>query len=299
MKTTIVTLHQRTGVQDVQHKKMPRFTYNDKEHEYLFDKGSGNAEMTGVTTVLNIVGDSNGLCQYNANYAAAKAFELGTPDGFVEALNAGIKRYGKLTSDLARELDKTFPSWKEARTAANKNTRAAAKRGTDNHLLCELWEKGQEVEMTPEVLEYKKWYEQNVAKTYFVERPLFSREWFVAGTPDGGFLLKNGQNLINDKKFKDSIFDNKPHWQMAAYRKMIEEMRGDTETEIVINWADGTQETYRSPQEYLKSFGDVQWDGSVVLPINKHGVEPLYRYAFEEDKKSFEAALWNYKHLKN
>src|SRR3990167_204319 len=263
------------------------FFFREKDHTYALN----GSEMTGVTSVLDSVGSPGGLMQYAANFAASKALETPLPEGFVEARDALIKEYGKLSSDVARALDKNFPEWKEARTAHAKNTKKRGTEGTDSHLLAEKWENREEVPSTPELEQYIKWYKQNVAWTYFTERPLFSREWFIGGTPDGGFRTKDGKNLIDDKKFKDSIFDNKPHWQMAVYRKMIEEMRADTTTPIRIEWENGTIEEYKNPQEYLNTFSFVQWDGSVVLAINKEKCEPLYRFAYEEDLDSFESAL--------
>lgn len=270
------------------------FLYNDVKHEYWHF----NKEMTGVTSVLDVAGGAGGLPQYAANHATASALLKPTPVGFKEKLDELVEKYGKLSTDVARELDKHFPEWKESRTAHARNTKKAADRGTDNHALCEDFEKGVPVLHTKATEQYVSWYKDNVEKTYFTERPLFSREWFVGGTPDGGFQLKDGKNLINDKKFKSGMFDNKPHWQMAAYRKMIEEMANDTTTPVKIVWKGSTEE-YPSPREYLKSFAEVKWDGSVVLTISEQGVDTAFRYAYEEDRKSFESALWIYRHIKN
>lgn len=270
------------------------FVYRDKEHEYWLDK----REMTGVTSILSKVGDSGGLMQYAANFAAAKGITTKAPKGFSKALKELVTQYGKLSSEVARELDKKFPVFKEARLAHMKNTKEKADRGTDNHALCEDWESGKKIEFTPAVTKYANWYKENVGKTWFVERPLFSKEWFVGGTPDGCFQTKEGKNFINDKKFKDSIYDNKPFWQMAAYRKMMEEMKSDWTTPIRLEWADGTVEEYKNPVEYLVHIVPLLFDGSVVIQITDTEVKPIFRFAFDEDLRSFESALWIYKHIK-
>lgn len=269
------------------------FVYVDKKHEYWLNQ----KEMTGVTSILNGVGSPNGLMQYAANFAALKGLSTKTPKGFAKTVKELVKKNGKLSSEVAREIDKLFPTFKEARLAHSQNTKEKAEMGTDNHALCENWEKGEKIELTPAVKAYQEWYKANVEKTWFVERPLFSKEWFMGGTPDGCFLTKDGKNLINDKKFKDSIYDNKPHWQMAAYRKMIEEMKSDWSTPVRIEWADGTVEEYQSPVHYLVNIVPPTFDGSVVLQITENGCNPLYRFAYEEDLQSFESALWIYRHL--
>ena len=184
----------------------------------------------------------------------------------------------------------------------------AADTGKNAHLLCEEFERGKldvfkfDEAVVQRAKPYLDWYDENVEKTYFVEKPVFSRTLFAGGTPDGGFLMKDGRNLINDKKFKNSIFDPKPHWQMAAYRMMLEEMAQDTTTPVRLELDSGVEE-YKNPQEYLGSIGGLKWDGSVILllpPTEKEKepeIKPIYRYAYEEDKNSFMAAVTIYRAL--
>lgn len=281
--------------------RMPNFTFNEKKHEYTLD----GVEMTGVTSVLGVVGDTGGLQQWYANLAAADAFLNGPIPGFKEKMEELVAKdpLKKLSTPVAKELDALFPVWKTARTKANKTAHQAAKIGTEAHKLCEEYELGsREMSGTEEAIRrataYTKWFEQNIEKTLFVEKPLFSKEHFIGGTPDGGFLTKDGKYLINDKKFKGSLFDNKPFWQQAEYRKMLEEMSQDTETHIRLEWESGEVEEYANPQEYLKSLGAVTWDGCVAILVKEDGtVEPHYRYAHEEDLKVFESALYIYRKL--
>ncbi len=282
------------------------FIYQEKNgnHTYhLEDK-----RMTGVTTVLGCVGDKDNLMQWYANIATAAAFRVGVPDEFVLALDALIEkdRNKKLSTDVARRLDRAFPQWEKARCAPKRFSEQAAKVGQQAHELCELFERGL-IDPPPPTYEeqaitraqaYVKWYGENIRSTLFVEKPLFSRKLFIGGTPDGGFLTNDGKFLINDKKFKGSIFSPHPFWQMAAYRLMIEEMASDGSTPMRLEYADGSVEEFASPKEYLASLGTVKWDGSVVILVDETPeVRPLYRYAYEQDSQRFREAVNIYRDL--
>lgn len=274
----------------------PGFLYREfrSKHDYHL---YGN-EMTGVTSVLKSAGDSSNLMQWYANLAAAAAFGIGTPAGWHEAYEQVIQKYGKLNREAAYELDALFPQFKEARTASLRVRDRAADVGKAAHKACEEFELGRrdfshlDENVRKRFEPYPKWYTENVERTLFVERPVFSKSMFVGGTPDGGFVTKDGKNLINDKKFKEGIGSPHPHWQMACYRAMIEEMAQDTETPVRLELADGTIEEYTNPQEYLGSIGSVKWDGSVILLMDPTmTVKPIYRYAYEQDLAAFKAAL--------
>lgn len=273
------------------------FFYYDPRHKYFMD----GEPMTGVTSIVDSVGDKSNLMQWHANLAAARAImEAASMD--ITAFAAALAVYPKLDTRAANELDGVFPGFKAARTAAAQYRDAAADSGKEAHKLCELFELGQEIDATAYSEEAKRrarlyvdWYKKNVATTHFVERPLFSKEHFVGGTPDGGFALNDGRNLINDKKFKPYIYDPSPFRQMAAYRMMIEEMRADAETPVKIDWGGGRVEEYASPQEYLGSFGAVEWHGAVVIRIGENDFEEMYATDYETDKRGFLAALEIYR----
>lgn len=277
------------------------FHYNDKTHTYRLD----GERMTGVTTVLGIAGDKNNLIQWAANQAAAWALlEAATVDAtaFAEA----VAQYHKIDTKAANELGKKFPGYEAARKRHTNIRDTAADAGTEAHLICELFERGEtdalkNLPWTDEGKRrariYMDWYKENVEKTYFVERPLFSRSLFVGGTPDGGMKMKNGRNLLNDKKFKDYIYDPAAFWQMAAYRLMLEEMENDDETPVFLEWKDGTTEEYRSPKEYLGSFGGVQWDGALIVRVGEKDFEEMHAETYEDDKRAFLAALEIYRQL--
>lgn len=275
------------------------FYYNDRTHTYRLD----GERMTGVTTVLGIAGDKSNLIQWAANQAAVWAImEAASVDA--EAFAAAVAKYPKIDTRAANELDKLFPGFAAARKRHINIRDSAADSGTEAHLMCELYERGETMvkeSWSPEAWKrgqrYLEWYRQNVARTHFVERPLFSKELFVGGTPDGGFQLKDGRNLINDKKFKPSIWDPTPFWQMAAYRLMLEEMAQDETTPVRIEWKDGSVEEYASPKEYLGTFGGTKWDGAVIVRVGDEDFEEMYADTYESDKEDFLAALRLYRSL--
>lgn len=274
------------------------FFYHHPKHKYYLN----GEQMTGITTILGIAGDKSNLIQWAANQAAAHAIlEAASID--ITAFAAQLASYPKLDTTAAKELERAFPGFGAARTASNRVRDKAADTGTEAHMLCELFERGETLPVaTPAVLErakrYIDWYQQNVERTYFVERPLFSSTHFVGGTPDGGFRTKDGQNLINDKKFKPYIWDPSPFWQMAAYRLMLEEMASDETTPVKIDWGDRVEE-YASPKEYLGSFGGVEWNGAVVVRVGErpNDLEAMYCNTYEDDKAGFLACLTLYRQL--
>lgn len=283
--------------------KIKGFYYNHPRHQYLMD----GEKMTGTTTILGVAGDKSNLIQWAANQAASKAILEGASIDAV-AFAAKLASYPKLSTQAAKELDRMFPGFAAARTAHIGIRDAAGDTGTAGHGLCEDYERAKmgqgawnKADYPPEVLArakpYLVWYEKNVAKTWFVERPMFSRTHFVAGTPDGGFQLKDGRNLLNDKKFKPYLYDPSAFWQMGAYRMYYEEMQTDTTTPVTIDWGGGRTESYDNPQEYLKSFGDVKWDGAVVIRVGENDFEEMYCDTFEDDKADFLAALRIYRSI--
>lgn len=279
----------------------PGFHYNDKTHVYKLD----GERMTGVTTVLGIAGDKSNLIQWAANQAATQAV-LETPQIDWQAFAEDVAKYKKIDTRAANELGKKYPAFETARKRHMNIRDTAADAGTEAHLICELFERGDADALrtgnwTDEgkrrARVYMDWYKENVAKTHFVERPLFSKSHFVGGTPDGGMQMKDGRNLLNDKKFKDYIWDPSAFWQMAAYRLMLEEMAQDTTTPVFIEWKDGSTEEYSSPKEYLATFGDVKWDGAVIIRVGEKDFEEMHASTYEDDREDFLAALRIYRSL--
>lgn len=220
------------------------FVYNDKKHSYRFD----GDRMTGVTTILGVVNK--------------EALKLWYAKQALERVWAGRDMLKTMTdSDLRACL-------LAAVSGADDIKDNSASIGKEAHKWCELHDKGlqtsDDLNLTELAENYLKWKAENVEKVLFVEKPLFSIKEFVAGTPDRGYLMKNGQNLIGDTKFTGGIYDRLYFAQMTAYRMMFEEMADMTDTSIRLEYEDHVEE-YASVQEYLQSLGDVKWNGGVVI----------------------------------
>lgn len=274
------------------------FFYHHPSHKYYLN----GVLMTGITTILKVAGDASNLIQWAANQAASKAILEATSID-ITAFAKSLASYKKLDTPSARELDRLFPGFKSARTYHLTIRDNASDVGKEGHSLCEDFERGLDISSYPTEAQnrakpYLEWYKNNVEKTYFVERPLFSSKLFTGGTPDGGFKLKDGRNLINDKKFKEYLYDPSPFWQMAAYRFMLEEMSSDDETQIKIDWGDKIEE-YKNPKEYLESFGfvDVMWHGAVVIRIGTKDLETMFCDTYTQDLEGFMAAHTIYRQV--
>lgn len=270
----------------------PGFLYIETTHTYLLF----GIEMTGCTTILKVGGDNENLVSWAGNNDSAEAFLIAqTMDAKrLYDLSLLIKSFPKIDYLATKVIDKEFPEFKQARLKHTSIKNKAGGVGKDAHKIVELFEEnklptgtdmsGYDPASVKRAGGYVKWYQSNVKQTYFTERPVFSKTYFVAGTPDGGVQMVDLKNLIKDTKFKTGLYSPHPVWQMAMYRMMMEEMRLDEETPVRLEWEDGRVEEYKSPKEYLASWGNVNWDGCVVIQVDEDGnVEPVYRYAYEED----------------
>jgi hypothetical protein len=266
------------------------FFYRDADHKYFLN----GKQMTGNTTVSKTPSYGNNLQVWYAKETAEAVWknrklcttEEGLKSVLMEAINSPSDQF-----------------------------EGAAGIGTKAHKICELFDLGLPYDHMPKesialAQNYMRWQEKNVEEVLFCEKPVFSEEHFVAGTPDGGFVMKNGKKLINDKKFKNGIYALDPFMQMAGYRMMMEEM-AESKTPVTIWWSDGRKEEYATAREYLGTLGGVKWDGAVVLMQRKPladqtdklfpktqwdcGLEEIYRYDFETDKKAFLAGLELYR----
>ena len=216
--------------------------------------------MTGVTTVLGVISKPM-LIDWAANMAVDYIKENGSSaEGAV------------LVSDYVL---------KEARTAHTKKKEAAGTKGTNTHALVEAYVKmsintqdGYPVDHPrvnsddPMLHEFIEWSLENKVQFLESEKKLYSKEWFVAGTTDFTCII-DGKRFVGDLKTMKKIWDRTPYFQTAAYMKMLKEM------------------------------GEEDYDGSVIVNINKETFELTehYSYDWESDVKSFEAALTLYRSL--
>lgn len=267
---------------------MKTFVYNDIKHKYWLE----DSLMTGNTTVLNTVNKET----LKLWYAKMTAEEVWANRE---------KLRGMTDAELKAFLITAVES------ADNRKDNSASI-GKYAHKYCELIDKGEKVEGDPEIvrlaMNYLAWRLDNVEKILFVEKPLFSIEHFVAGTPDRGFQMKDGKCLIGDTKFTGGIYDRLYFAQMAGYRMMLEEMATMQDVSVRLEYEDRVEE-YATVQDYLQSLGSIKWEGGVILrqgtPIEdqsdklfpkwdkdyKTDFEVAYSFDYEGDLSIFLSAL--------
>lgn len=240
------------------------FEFQEKGHKYLLD----GERMTGVTTILSVLAKpqlipwaSRMACEWIRENCEAQAY--GHANGKFE------DAYLVPESDL-----------QEAEKAHAKKRDDAADKGTDIHAQIENWVK--EAIDTPHgyplvsedaseaLKKFANWAAVNKVRFLSSEKPVYSREWFCAGTPDFTFE-KDGKRFVGDLKTYKKIWDRVPHFQMAAYMKMLVEM------------------------------GEPEYHGTCIVNVNKETNEltEQWSYAWQEDLKGFESALTLYRLLNN
>lgn len=242
------------------------FTYTEKGHKYELD----GKRMTGVTTVLGVLAKPQ-LIPWAAKMTAEwirENCDRDTHPGNGPALGTEFCAYLVHESDL-----------QEAVKAHTKKKDDAAEKGTDVHALVETYIKRciSEHGGKPEVLtfvnevgRFAAWAMQNNIRFLSSETPTYSKEWFVAGTPDFTFE-KDGKRYVGDLKTYKKIWDRVPHFQTAAYAYMLREQ------------------------------GEKPYDGTCIVNINKETNEltDQWTYDLNGDTKAFEACLFLYRQLSN
>lgn len=233
---------------------MNEFTFNSKGHYYELN----GKRMHGVTTVLGVIAKP-ALVGWAAKMTAEWIRK--------NCVNAGDEY-------IVKELE-----LQEAVKAHTKKKEAGGTKGTDVHSLVEGYIKnciehnqgnalsdiGYDDGM---LLRFINWSRTNKIKFLESEKKMYSKEWWVAGTCDFTFI-KDGKRYVGDLKTMKKVWDRTPFFQVAAYRKMLEEM------------------------------GDEPYDGTCIVNINKETNELTehWSYRTEADQDCFEAALALYKNL--
>lgn len=239
---------------------MPNFTYQEKGHRYELD----GVKMTGVTTVLGVLAKPMLIpwaARMTAEWIRENCYQKsqGTPDNFHEVfcvtesdLQEAVKAHTK-KKDEGGAGGKTMHSDVEAYIKANIGVYPYAYIGDSTALH-----------------EFSKWARDNRVKFISSETPTYSKEWFVAGTPDFTFE-KDGKRFVGDLKSFKKIWDRVPHLQCAAYAKMLSEQSGE------------------------------KYDGTCIVNINKETNELTDSWSFDigKDTEAFEAALVLYRQLNN
>jgi hypothetical protein len=221
------------------------FTYTEKGHKYTLD----GKPMTGVTTVLGVIAKP-ALIGWAANMAVDYIIEHGDDP---ESLELARKAHTRKKDDAAGK-------GKDVHSEVEGVIKKSIERGfvdTDTTL-------------SPSAQNFVTWAQMKSVKFLSSETPVYSKEWFVAGTPDFTCEI-DGKRYVGDLKTYKKMWDRVPFFQTAAYMKMLEEM------------------------------GEPKYDGSVIVNINKETGEltDYYTFDWENDRKAFEACLTLYRQLNN
>lgn len=261
----------------------------DKEyHDYFGLKDDVWSRMTGVTSVLDMVGDKTALIQWAANMAMT---EFGwvrqnkdepTADYKIR-LNVSIQEFIiKLQSMEFKDVVKLI---NDARLAHSRFMRKTANLGKQVHADIETLIKmsitlnkgiiSQSVVSNEQVQHFINWAVKNNIVFKASEFKVFSRAQWIAGTCDIVMEI-NGELYIGDIKTTNFIYGRGYFAQCAAYRIMLEEMY---------------------PGKY-------DFKGSLLINIKRDGLfdpeedvhlSPYYK----ADKEFFEAALVIYRQERN
>lgn len=237
---------------------MSNFTFNEKAHYYELD----GKRMYGVTTILGVIAKP-ALIGWAANMAVDHVIE----NSASEKTDDGL-RYQVIESVLA-----------DARKAHTKKKEAAGTKGTDTHALVEEYVKScieighlavltDEQDKSDALVKFAGWALENNVKFLASEKRVYSEEYWTAGTADFTCEI-DGKRYVGDLKTMKKIWDRTPFYQVAAYRKMLQEM------------------------------GEPEYHGTLIVNINKETNELTEErsYDTEGDQKCFEAALCLYKNL--
>ncbi len=260
---------------EVEMAQVPQgFTFDEANHLYMLD----GRPLTGVTTILGVIAKP-ALIQWAANLAAAEAFKTFDKVESEELLKliAAIESYDKIDTEAARELDKLFPMWKNARTTHNKRKKEAAQKGTDVHAVIEQIVKdviansegkiltGKNPE--PLVQKFLDWAIENKIQFLESEKRIYSRANWYAGTCDLVFI-KDGKKYVGDIKTSSGIYGREYFFQMAGYQIALEEL------------------------------GEKDFHASTIIRCGKDGsFEIKDSFDLEADKEGFLAALKLYRAL--
>lgn len=237
----------------------------EKNHSYFADPEK-KGRYTGVTTVLNVIAKPQLI-----NWSAKMTAEWIRENCNKEITPSQTEHpYFVYEHDLA-----------EAVKAHTKKKEAGGEKGKDLHSEVEMYIKkciqeadglamGDIAITSGGMMSFVNWSRTNKIRFLSSETPIYSREWWVAGTPDFTFE-KDGKRYVGDLKTYKKIWGRTPHFQTAAYMKMSVEM------------------------------GEKPYDGTCIVNINKETNELTESWSYDTagDQKAFEAALTLYRRLEN
>lgn len=243
-------------------QKIKGFTFDEsidestgkKRHDYMLD----GKPLTGVTTILKVVGKGDALVQWSANKA-------------IEHIEKNIG-YAENSEDIHKLCEEAKYAWKTSRDTAGDF-------GTNVHKAIEEWVK--EGKMFPDLTEkeqksfdnFREWAKENDVNFVQSEMRIYSRKYWYAGTLD--LLIEvDGKLFLADIKTSSRIYPEHM-WQMGGYDIAVNEMTKnkykDIEGYVVVN---------------LKKTGTIDWKKSYDREGNKEAFlacHTIYRQKLELD----------------
>lgn len=168
----------------------------------------------------------------------------------------------------------TEPDLLEGKKAHTKKKEDAGDWGTRVHTACETWAKTGVVDETddiyPSVKNFIDYIQNNGFKVLDVERPVWSKKWWIGGIFDL-VLEKDGKVYIADIKTSSGIYDS--HFiQMGAYYKCLVE------------------------NDWVKRYGVDHFEGAIVINLKKdHTIATCRSTALDAMVESYEGIVSIYR----
>lgn len=193
------------------------YTFDETEHVHKLN----GKPLTGVTTLIDKTLSKPALIQWATDMCAGYFGYLNPKKNSLEAIGKSFREaFNKVRAFSYEEFMQYVLN---ARLEHSKRKTDAGDWGTRVHNACEIWcETGnitQDEDILPSVMNFVNFIEGNGFKVLGVERPVWSKEWWIGGIFDL-VLEKDGKVYIADIKTSSGIYDS--HFiQMGAYYKCL------------------------------------------------------------------------------
>lgn len=251
------------------------YLYLDTKGEHLHTLDE--KPLLGSSTVVGVL--AKNLTWWAAELAAVECLESGDkiPTIREEYEQACASSDKKAAIDA---LQKKYPAFKKARFAHFKKKNDSAKEGTDMHAECERFVKdhmnGVVGEYDAKIQPFIQWAMINVDRFIWSEGNCYSRELWVGGISDCGYISKEGKVGIIDFKSSREAYISQ-FIQIALYDLEISE--------------NGVLDA----QGNLKCELEKPVDHYIVFPFGAEVVEPQIRYNVGELREGARACVALYK----
>ncbi|MDZ4228263.1 MAG: hypothetical protein U1E54_03380 [Candidatus Levybacteria bacterium] len=257
---------------------MYKFIEEKKEHLHTYE----GKPLYGTTSIVGVIKPASPLMWY----ASGKALEaLGFTNSKKVNREDGIKIAGKARKNFFIKNEEYYDWLQECYRAHSTHKDKKADEGTEMHsqlekyvTACIMENSGTPLAHTinedTKVSQFIDWALVNVDTFLWSEAHCFSKDLWVGGISDLGFL-KNDKLFVGDfKSSKDAYVDQ--FWQAAGYGLQLKENGALT--------SDG---------EVEKKIGFIH--GYVVFPFGAEKLEPKFNYDVAGNEEAFKACLIIYK----